>query len=61
MIRERVNAGLARSVAQGETPPQNRSGDRSGDPERLAGIRKIVIKFGVGTGTVQPIKREMVA
>lgn len=66
MIRERVNAGLARAKANG-----TRSGKAIGRPKvavdteagiRQAleaggrGIRKIATDFGVGVGTVQRIK-----
>jgi DNA invertase Pin-like site-specific DNA recombinase len=61
IIRERVNAGLARAKAQGKTlgrPPND-------DPKLLASIRKlrkqkvgilkIAKQLGVGTSTVQRI------
>ena len=55
MIRERVNAGLARAVAQGETlgRPKIEAAIRSALQAGGAGICKIVTKFGVGTGTDQ--------
>ncbi len=65
MIRERVNAGLARARAQGV-----RLGRRKIDAgkekaiatllrSRKMGIRKIASKAGVGVGTVQRIAREL--
>ena len=65
MIRERVNAGLARARAQGVKlgrRPIEASKEktiatmlRKGD----GGIRKIASKVGVGVGTVQRIARQM--
>jgi DNA invertase Pin-like site-specific DNA recombinase len=70
MIRERVNAGLARVKASGKT----RSGKPVGRPKiqvkteeaiRAAllvggeGFHKIAERYGVGTGTVQRIKATM--
>jgi len=65
MIRQRVNAGLARAKAEGK-----RLGRPAIDPkteqairEALAagdkGMLKIAAALGVGSGTVQRIKREM--
>ena len=62
MIRERVNAGLARAREQGKTLGRPRL---DGDTEKAIrkalqkgdiGMRKIAVKFGVATGTVQRIK-----
>jgi DNA invertase Pin-like site-specific DNA recombinase len=65
MIRQRVNAGLARARAQGKRlgrPATNavteiaiRAALASGE----RGMLKIPAAFGVGSGTVQRIKREM--
>jgi DNA invertase Pin-like site-specific DNA recombinase len=65
MIQERVRAGLARAKAAGKTfgrpridsatEKRIRKALRRGD----AGIRKIAVQFGVGTGTVQRIADEM--
>lgn len=70
MIRDRVNAGLARVKATGRT----KSGNPLGRPKipteteqeiRTAleaggeGLQKLARRFGVGTGTVQRIKAEM--
>ena len=61
IIRERVNAGLARAKAQGKTLGR----PRRDDPKLLASIRKlrkqklgilkIAKQLGVGTSTVQRI------
>ncbi len=74
MIRERVNAGLARFKAQGPKDPTKRK--ILGRPKVEAskekaiaamlrkgdtGIRKIAGKVGVGVGTVQRIAKEMAA
>jgi DNA invertase Pin-like site-specific DNA recombinase len=67
MIRERVNAGLARAREQGKTLGRPRL---DGDTEKAirkalqkgdTGMRKIAVKLGVATGTVQRIKAELVA
>ena len=67
MIPERVNAGLARAREQGKTLGRPRL---DGDTEKAirkalqkgdTGMRKIAVKFGVATGTVQRIKAELVA
>ena len=73
MIRERVNAGLARAKA--ETPDQRRAKGKKaiGRPKvpmakveavraRLAGgmgMLKVARELNLGTGTVQRIRREM--
>ena len=64
MIRQRVNAGLKRAVAEGKQLGRPRI-----DPameKRIQtqlrggkGMRKIARELGVGTGTVQRIKEEM--
>ena len=67
MIRERVNAGLARAREQGKTLGRPRLDANTEKAIRKAlrkgdtGMRKIAIKFGVATGTVQRIKAELVA
>jgi DNA invertase Pin-like site-specific DNA recombinase len=65
MIQERVRAGLARAKAAGKmfgrpridsaTEKEIRKALKQGD----IGMRKIAVEFGVGTGTVQRIAREM--
>jgi DNA invertase Pin-like site-specific DNA recombinase len=72
MIRERVNAGLARFRAQGPRDPTKRkvlgrprvTPDKEKAITRLLraktmGIRKIAGEVGVGVGTVQRIAREI--
>jgi DNA invertase Pin-like site-specific DNA recombinase len=64
MIRQRINAGLKRAVAQGK-----QLGRPKVDPaieKRIQaqlrggkGMRKIARELGVGTGTVQRIRQEM--
>jgi DNA invertase Pin-like site-specific DNA recombinase len=66
MIRQRVKAGLKRAVAQGKRLGRPMV---DGDLERKAqrelrkghGILKVAKAVGLGTGTVQRIKREMAA
>jgi len=63
MIRQRVNAGLKRAVERlsslaGHADPAL----EKANPEPVAGrqgMLKIAIELGVGSGTVQRIKREM--
>jgi DNA invertase Pin-like site-specific DNA recombinase len=64
MIRDRVNAGLARARAQGKKLGRSRI---AADIERAiaadlkaggAGIQKLAKKHGVGVGTVQRIKAQ---
>jgi DNA invertase Pin-like site-specific DNA recombinase len=67
MIRERVNAGLARAKAEGkalgrpkvdqETTKAIVKSLKKGD----LGFHKIAAQHGVGTGTVQRIAKELVA
>ena len=65
MIRERVNAGLARAKAQGKVlgRPKIDSGTEKAIADALkaggTGMRKLAEMHGVGTGTVQRIKAEM--
>lgn len=65
MIRDRVNAGLARARAQGKTlgrpkiSAETEAKIRRGLQERKLGIRKLAVLHGVGTGTVQRIKAEI--
>lgn len=65
IIRERVNAGLARARAEGKTLGRPRLDART--ERRVAaalkkgdrGIRKIATELGVGVGTVQRIKEAL--
>ncbi len=63
MIRERVNAGLARAKAQGKAlgrPKTDKEGSiRAALAEGGKGIRKIASELGVGVSVVQRIKAEM--
>jgi DNA invertase Pin-like site-specific DNA recombinase len=64
MIRQRVNAGLKRAVEQGKQlgrPKVNSAIERRIQSHLRAktGILKVARECGVGTGTVQRIKREM--
>jgi len=64
MIRERVNAGLARAKAQGKTlgRPKVAAGTEKAIRERLAagtGMLKVATELGIGTSTVQRIAKEM--
>ena len=67
MIQERVRAGLARAVAEGtklgrpKTDAATEKAIRNALQKGDAGMHKIAARFGVGTGTVQRIKEEMVA
>jgi DNA invertase Pin-like site-specific DNA recombinase len=67
MIRQRVNAGLARARAQGKRlgrPAIDRKKEqaiRAALAEGGKGILKIAAEHGVGSGTVQRIKAEMQA
>jgi DNA invertase Pin-like site-specific DNA recombinase len=62
MIRERVNAGIARAKAQGkhcgrpfiDTKLEDRIREALATPSR-PGLQKIAKQFGIGTGTVQRI------
>lgn len=70
MIRERVNAGIARVKATGKTKSGKAIGRPKVDPKKETairkalqtggvGIRKLAVQHGVGTGTVQRIKEAM--
>lgn len=64
MIRERVNAGLARARAQGKTLGRPRTKPQTERAIRAAlragkGIRKTASELGVGVSVVQRIKAEM--
>jgi DNA invertase Pin-like site-specific DNA recombinase len=65
LIRERVMSGLDRAKAQGKQlgRPKLDSGleadIRRALVAREIGIRKIATQFGVGTGTVQRIDKEL--
>lgn len=66
MIRERVNAGLARAKAAGKRLGRPKVGPdiEAAVAARLAegaGILKVAKEIGVGSGTVQRIRREMAA
>ena len=67
MIRERVNAGLARAKAQGKQLGRPRIDKAKEDQVRKAlsvggkGIRKIASEVGVGVNAVQRIQKEMTA
>lgn len=65
MIRDRVNAGLARAKAQGKQLGRKRIAAKVEKAIRAdlqaggAGIQKLAARHGVGVGTVQRIKEEM--
>lgn len=65
MIRERVNAGLARAKAQGKVlgRPKIDAKTEKAIADALkaggAGIQKIAKRHGVGVGTVQRINTEL--
>jgi DNA invertase Pin-like site-specific DNA recombinase len=65
MIRERVNAGLARAKAEGTQLGRRKIAAKIEKAIRVdlakgdSGIRKIAVRHNVGTGTVQRIKAEM--
>lgn len=65
MIRQRVNAGLARARKAGKrlgrpkVSPKTEAAVRASLARGDAGILKIAERHGVGSGTVQRIKREM--
>jgi DNA invertase Pin-like site-specific DNA recombinase len=66
MIRQRVNAGLKRAVEQGKRlgrPKVSPAIEKKiqGRLRAKAGILKIARECGVGTGTVQRVKRELAA
>jgi DNA invertase Pin-like site-specific DNA recombinase len=66
MIRERVNAGLARAKAQGKVLGRPKVGGHVEDAIRAAlasgkGMLKVAKELGVGGSTVQRVRREMVA
>ncbi len=66
IIVERVNAGLARAKADGKTLGRPKVGDKKEDEIRAmlkggTGILKTAKTLGIGTGTVQRVKAEMVA
>jgi len=65
MIRQRVNAGLARARAQGKRLGRPRIDQKTEQAIRTAltnrtmGMLKIAAAFSVGSGTVQRVKAEM--
>jgi DNA invertase Pin-like site-specific DNA recombinase len=66
MIRQRVNAGLARAKAQGKRLGRPRVDHRIAARVRAeltkgTGVIKAAKALGIGVGTVQRIKREMAA
>jgi DNA invertase Pin-like site-specific DNA recombinase len=67
MIRERVNAGLARARSEGKTLGRPRTDAKieaaikADLQRRKLGIRKIATKHKVGVGTVQRIKADLAA
>ena len=66
IIVERVNAGLARAKADGKTLGRPKIGNHKEDEIRAmlksgTGILKTAKTLGVGTGTVQRIKREIIS
>jgi DNA invertase Pin-like site-specific DNA recombinase len=67
IIQERVRAGLARVKAEGKTlgRPRIEAGMEAAIRTALLkgdiGMRKIAVKLGVATGTVQRVKAEMAA
>ena len=66
MIQERVRAGLARAQDEGKTlgrprvPAKTESAIRAALAAGDMGMHRIAERFGVGTGTVQRIRAEMV-
>jgi DNA invertase Pin-like site-specific DNA recombinase len=65
MIRQRVKAGLKRAVAQGARlgrPKIDTALERKAQRQlaKGTGILKVAKSLGLGTGTVQRIKQEMV-
>ena len=66
MIRQRVNAGLKRAVEQGKQLGRPKVGSTmekriQGHLQAGRGILRVARECGVGTGTVQRVKREMEA
>jgi DNA invertase Pin-like site-specific DNA recombinase len=65
MAEERVRAGLARAKAEGNRLPRIDAGMEADIRKALQkgdlDIRKIAVKLGVATGTVQRVKAEMAA
>jgi DNA invertase Pin-like site-specific DNA recombinase len=64
IIKERVNAGLARAKAQGKKLGRPRVAGTVEDRIRElrrggAGIKAVAKRLGVGVGTVQRVDREM--
>ena len=65
MIRERVNAGLARAKAEGKALGRPKTAETTEKAIAKAlkagklGMHKIAALHGVGTGTVQRIAKEM--
>ena len=66
MIRERVVAGLTRAKAQGKQLGRPKVAGATEDAIRAAlatgkGILKVAAELGVGSGTVQRVRRELAA
>lgn len=65
MIKSRINAGLARAKAHGKRlgRPSGLTGKKESEARALlatgVGVLRIGKQLGVGTGTIQKIKREM--
>jgi DNA invertase Pin-like site-specific DNA recombinase len=64
MIRQRINAGLKRAIEAGKQlgrPPIDPTLEKRIQSQLRAGkgMLKVAAEFGVGSGTVQRIKREM--
>ena len=64
MIRQRINAGLKRAIEAGKQLGRPRIDPAlekriQGQLRAGKGMLKVAAEFGVGSGTVQRIKREM--
>ena len=71
MIRERVLAGMSRAAANGtrsgkpigrpRIEPETEAGIRAALQKGDLGLRKVAVQFGVATGTVQRVARQIAA
>jgi DNA invertase Pin-like site-specific DNA recombinase len=71
MIRERVLAGMSRAAASGtrsgkaigrpRIEPETEAGIRAALQKGGMGLRKVAVQFGVATGTVQRVARQIAA
>jgi DNA invertase Pin-like site-specific DNA recombinase len=71
MIRERVLAGMSRAAASGtrsgkpigrpRIEPETEAGIRAALQKGDLGLRKVAVQFGVATGTVQRVARQIAA